>query len=171
VPGGPPQRNDHCQGRWRRNDQHYRQRHRPKRFRPLTCGFGAPGRTRTCTYGLEVDPRVSVPSHTVPFLLVRSSTSSRRYGPVVWCVAWRNDRENDCETDTGCPRSLGWCSPVGDGMHLPTILCPGLRSSGHGCNRSEIDRHTVVLDEHATPGASVPLANRKCVSGGVPGAV
>src|SRR5215207_152505 len=32
-----------------------------QRIRPLTCGFGAPGRIRTCTLRLEVDPRLSMP--------------------------------------------------------------------------------------------------------------
>ena len=31
-----------------RNDQPHRGHHEDRRFTPLTCGFGAPGRTRTC---------------------------------------------------------------------------------------------------------------------------
>jgi len=81
VPGGPPQRNDHCQGRWRRNDQHYRQRRRPRRFRPLTCGFGAPGRTRTCTL------RIKKSTHECPYRLTRCrscwSGRARRPGDAV----------------------------------------------------------------------------------------
>jgi hypothetical protein len=61
VSGGPPQRGDHCLGLWRRNDQHDRQRRSPKRFRPLTWGFGAPlAGLEPATYGLEVRQSLSV---------------------------------------------------------------------------------------------------------------
>jgi hypothetical protein len=61
---------------WQRNDQHDRQRHSPKRFRPLTCGFGALAGLEPAPYGLEVNQRPSMPSHRVPSSLVRSGELS-----------------------------------------------------------------------------------------------
>src|SRR4029450_6185001 len=49
CPMGPHQAGDHCPTRCRRNDRHDRRRHNDRRFKSLTCTFGAPGRTRTCT--------------------------------------------------------------------------------------------------------------------------
>jgi hypothetical protein len=41
------------------------------RLKPLTWAFAPLAGLEPATYGLEVDPRPSVPSHTVPSWLVR----------------------------------------------------------------------------------------------------
>jgi hypothetical protein len=56
APRGPLELGDHCPGRRRRNDQPDRHHPDDERFRPLTCGFGAPGRTRTCNLRIRSRP-------------------------------------------------------------------------------------------------------------------
>jgi hypothetical protein len=46
-------------------------------LKPLTCAFAPPAGFEPATYGLEVDPRPSMPSRRVPFSLVRSGNPSR----------------------------------------------------------------------------------------------
>jgi hypothetical protein len=88
---------DRCPGRRRRNDQPDRQRHNEKRFTLLTCGSGAPGRTRTCHLRIRSEAR--------PVCLVASwGIAAGRFGSVVRPVrSWprllqRPDCQRDCQT-------------------------------------------------------------------------
>jgi hypothetical protein len=103
--------------RWRRNDRrdppHYTDRH----FRPLTCGFGAPGRTRTCNLRIRSKPR--------PVRLMLSwCIAAGRVGSAVQLVAsrllslQRQDCQEDCQPH-GWPRQ-NQAEPLGStsaGLH------------------------------------------------------
>ena len=91
----------------------------PKRFRSLTCGFRAPDRTRTCTYGLEVrhDPS--------GWYSLRASLQVGLGSPSVW----------------SCPGWPSYVDRIASGIvsvitGSPSVSCPAGRPA-HTCTRPE----------------------------------
>src|SRR5919112_1171382 len=63
--------------------------------KPLTCRFAPLAGLEPAPYGLEVDPRLSMPCSLVLSALLRSGASSSGCGPVMSRGTWRNDQRND----------------------------------------------------------------------------
>ena len=115
-----------CSVSWRRNDQPDQRLCDEEHFRPLTCGFGAPGRTRTCNLRIR--------SKTRPVRLVRSrSIAAGQAGSVVWPVRFwpRLLQRPDCQRDCRHHRlPVGSLQVVADYKRVSAV--PRRRSCSRG---------------------------------------
>src|SRR5918992_1423301 len=141
---------------WRRNDRQDRRRHGERRIRPLTCSFGAPGRTRTCNLRIR--------SETRPVrLMLPWSIAAGRVRSAVRMVAsrpalsHRPDCQRDCQPhDSPRPNQTEPMDSTSAGLHPLGGAMPRARSTADNSS-------SFVTDPGRRP---VTLAPRSATLGG-----
>jgi hypothetical protein len=120
-----------CQ--WQRNDRHDRHSHHDHHFRPLTCWFGAPGRTRTCNLRTRSRPT------TVRAVLLGAVVAAQvgwivqlmRSCHVAWCGTVLISGPGLVDEVEGGLGDAAEAAEPGIGRHLAQALLAGLGAQGH----------------------------------------